>query len=302
MGSLLKRRGIDRTTAKEACQEVAERMLTRQAIFESAEHFHHWLNKVAHNFVSNLQRKDTRLTTEDVPERSSPSVDVLVEPRLALETTVAAFAELSEADRRALTTALRLEPRGETKRERDRVSLQVLRARKRLRDLVDGRLAGLPWWRWRWPTDAVLCSVASQVAIGAIAVTVGVLSGWVVPHQAAEHPIIERISAHAPADRQPTTDDPGATPSATTATEPLRSPVRTTVHDEGERTPPEPEPWKHRVVVVPPGDAPGTTEIETNPRHPKDDSLFCWENVPHVDDACIAHPLRRDGEWTVPRP
>lgn len=117
----LLRRGLAHATAKDACQVVAERLLTKRARFESAEHFYNWLNIVARNLVSNWQRNDSRLSTDVVPEGSSPDAARAVEPRLELEATVAAFTKLSEADRLALRTALRLEQRGDTQRERDRV-------------------------------------------------------------------------------------------------------------------------------------------------------------------------------------
>src|SRR5688572_2393246 len=169
MGSLLKR-GVDHATAMDACQEVAVRLLTKRKRFESAEHFYRWVNKVAHNLVSNWQRNDHRLSDEEVPERSSPDVAASVEPRLLLEEAVVAVAALSEADRQALAAALRLEDRGRTKRERDRLALQLHRARRRLRDRLEDWWAGLPWWRWSWPFDSAPLTAASNAALGAVVI------------------------------------------------------------------------------------------------------------------------------------
>lgn len=292
MGSLLKR-GVDHAVAKDACQEVAIRMMTRRARFDSAEHFYRWLNIVAQRIVWKWHRKGERLTAEDVPEGSSPDVAMAVEPRMTLEATVATFASLNETDRHALATALRMEQRGQTKRERDRVSLQVLRARKRLRDRLEGWLAGLPCWRWFTSVDPAPFAIVSSAALGAAAVTVSVLSGWLLPHPTTRASAVEEISTSNTVGQSRSTI--GAATAAVAAEPPVTYGDNTT-RDTTDIDPPQPPgPLDQRVMVVPPMGAPGTTEGSTQPRDPNDNSLICWGNVPHVPDTCVVHPLRRGG-------
>jgi Sigma-70 region 2 len=298
MVSLLGRPNVDHHTAEEVCHDVAERMLTRRATFESVEYFWNWLYRVTHNRMSNVQRKDAKVTAAEVPEAGTRDVASLVESRFVLEATVEAFRELKETDRRVLTAALNNEDRGGTKRDRDRVALQLSRARVRLARGTKVRLVGLPWWRRRWSTDPVPLGMASQAAMGAVAVTVGVLSTLLAPPHMDERPVVERITATASAEHRPyvvvPTADTAQAPdvAGAAAAPPTGNPEGAEPSDRG--------PKEHRIVVDPPADAPGRTEIETDPRRPKEDSLFCWENFPHVEDACVDHPLRRDGEWITP--
>lgn len=177
--------------------------------------------------------------------------------------------------------------------------MQVHRARNRLRDHLKDWWAGLPWWRWSWPFDPTPLAVVSNAAVSAV-VTIGVLSSWLVPNRAAEAPVLHPISIDA------SVPLPTAAPSEAAATTTPASTIRrvastsAVVDTTNEEVPAGP--WEHRLVVVPPGDSPGTTETGTSPRSPKDDALLCWGNVPHVPDTCITHPLRRDGQWIGPQP
>jgi hypothetical protein len=269
-------------------------MLTQRATFDSAEHFYRWLNVVAHRIVSNWQRSAARIEDVQPPERAVPDLAETVEPRLLLDAAIEAMSSLPERDRRALTTALGMQPRGATRRERDRVSLQVLRARRRLRERLEGWWAAFPWWRW-WVDPAQLAAVPSA-AVVAVAVTVAAMSGW-QSQERAESAVfgrIERVAAISSvgvdlSHVSPRVGGAASTPEWRQGTGEAVAPASL----------PSPGPVDHRIVLVPPAGAPGTTEGETRPRN--DDALVCWGNLSVVADTCVPHPLRRDGEWMLPQ-
>ena len=295
MGSLLARRGVDRDMAREACQHVYVLFLTKQPPIESVEHAFRWLNIAAHRQVSKWQRRQRWISDDAVPEQAVTDVVEPVEARLLLEAMTAAFEELRPVDREALRLALEGRERGLTRRERNRVSLHIHRARNRLRSKLEEWWVVLPWARWRravqelpltWSPAlgsnlcAMLLAGGALVAPAELAPSVTVQTGTGLGVVlGVGQPVYEAAVA-------------ALSPMTTERAHPNTS-------SSAPRSPGAPSgPLdNHRLSVESPATPYGPIEAGTSPRQPEDDSLLCWGNLPQVPDGCVAHPLRHDGAW-----
>lgn len=293
IGSLLKRRGVDRETAQDACQHAFAVFLAKRPAVESLEHAFNWLNLVAHRQVGKWQRHRRRVTADEVPDQAVPDVAESVESSLLLAATAEAFAELRPRDRESLLRAAEGHEREGNRLERNRVALVVHRARKRLRSKLDDWWALFPWAKWR-QSVAELPAVFSP-ALGVKVLTSLVVGGAVllpvrpdrvdtarpvvVGQAAVPHDVLGQTTHAAPVART----DPPRTAEGRRVSPLPREP----------EPPPAPQPGpldNHRVEV----ESPATrrpVEVGTSTRQPEDDSLACWGNFPLVPDGCIQHPL-----------
>jgi len=214
---------------------------------------------------------------------------------LDLDRVLAAIAEMSEADRAVIAKALSpSRARGVTKREQDRLSLQLFRARNRLRARIAGVLSALPLWRWRWRMrPEVAQALGSFGATVMVATVVGVLggSGATAPPAA--------VAAVTATVRAPTTAPPAVEPKAPVVVPP---PVRAVPAAPAAQPAP-------RSTVAPVEAAPPVRTIVTVPRptggddvaavggrdRREQDQLACLGGGPVTavaETVCVPHPLR----------
>lgn len=293
MGSLLARRGVDRETAQDACQHAYLVFVEKRPEVESVEHAFRWLNITAHRQVNKWQRRQRRITDQEVPEQSIPDVVETMEGHFLLEAVVAAFHQLSPLYREALRIAAEERDRGASRRERDRISLQVHRARKRLRDRLEDWWVVLPWTRWRSAEGPAAWSPGVAVQLLAACVIGSVVLGADGSSRSSDSTAVVR-NASSQASR--TRTEPPLP--AATAADAVVGVTRRSRQQAG--APPRAQPGlsatgpldNHRVAVDSPATPYGPIEVGTAPRPPKDNSLLCWGNWIVVPDGCIVHPLR----------
>ncbi|HEX2039781.1 MAG TPA: hypothetical protein VHF47_08630 [Acidimicrobiales bacterium] len=116
-----------------------------------------------------------RGTVPDVP--AATDVEEQAVWHLNLDRVLAAIADMSDADRRVILEALSpTRPHGATKREQDRSSLRLFRARSRLRERVAGVLSGLPVWRWRLRVRPEVAQALGSFGATVVVAVVGVLA------------------------------------------------------------------------------------------------------------------------------
>lgn len=153
------RRQVDRDTAEDICQDVAEKLVTRGVPFESFEDLVRWAQRVASNrAIDEWRTHGRRFSTEPVPDRAS-SLDVarLVTHRVAMTEAAAAIGSLRPEERAALLRADSPDlADGRDARERQRDANLRERARERLRGMVHNFPAGIGvrlgnWLRRRRP-------------------------------------------------------------------------------------------------------------------------------------------------------
>jgi DNA-directed RNA polymerase specialized sigma24 family protein len=301
MASLLSRRGVDRDTAREACQHAFAVFLDKRPSVDTAEHAFSWLNIVAHRQVTKWQRRHRWETNAELPDAPLSDVAESVEPRLFLEAAVEAFSRLRPKDRAVLRAAAEGQQRGASRAEQNRIALHVHRARQRLRAKMQEWWALLPWSKWRrtsleapvvW-SPALGLNVFAALVIGGVALlpppstpnrvsTSSTVAAPVpmpmptvdtAPHRAPQAGQMAARSSSSSGRADRTDPAPGLSPAPSAEVRPLALD-------------------NQRVEV----DSPvtyGPVEVATRPRRPGDDALTCWGNLPVVPDGCIAHPLRQ---------
>jgi len=182
------RRQVDRETAEDICQDVAEKLVARAVPFASVEDLVKWAQRVASNrAIDEWRTHRRRLSGEPVPDRES-SLDVarLVAHRAAIDEAAAAIRSLRPEERAALLRADSPDlADGRDARERQRDANLRERARERLRGMVHNFPAGLGtrlgnWLRRRPPTGNVAGADWGHLLAGAgiaIAILAGPLGG-----------------------------------------------------------------------------------------------------------------------------
>lgn len=300
MASLLSRRGVDRDTAREACQHAFAVFLDKRPAVETPQHAFAWLNIVAHRQVSKWHRRRRWETTEEPPDQALSDIAENVEPRLLLEAAIEAFSRLRPKDRDVLRAAAEGRERGATRAEQNRIALHVHRARKRLHDKLREWWAVLPWAKWRQANVELASMWSPSVGLNVFAILV-VGSAALLPHL----PSSDRVAV-APAVVVPLPFPTESPPhrvltgqQLVTVSSSASVLSRSDVDGSQRGSPPAPLPAasplaldNQRVEVDSPATY-GPVEVATRPRRPGDDALTCWGNLGLVPDGCIPHPLRQ---------
>jgi DNA-directed RNA polymerase specialized sigma24 family protein len=217
---------------------------------------------------------------------------------LDLDRVLAAVAEMPEADRAVIAEALSpTRARGATKREQDRTSLRLFRARNRLRARIAGVLSGFPALRWRLRLrPEVAQALGSFGSTVMMATMMGVLGGDVPPRPPAP---VTVVVAEAAAEVVPP-EAPQSPPVAHRATVQAGGPDRTpsTAPVTAVSSPPVPEeatPPVQTLVTVPrPTGGNDVATVGGRDRR-EDEPLVCaggWPVTRAEDTICVDHPLR----------
>jgi DNA-directed RNA polymerase specialized sigma24 family protein len=177
---LVVRRGLAEEQAADLCQEVALRAFVSRVQFRTATELFRWAAVVGNRLA-------TVLLTEQAPSPLEGEVagaagfEEQIETRWALQV---ALCEATDADLNALRRVFEDSPAPAGKRERDRLALQLHRARKRLRarldELLGGVAIGLDRLRLRTRLEDVprgpIVAALAAVAAGAVMGSFNVLS------------------------------------------------------------------------------------------------------------------------------
>lgn len=289
------RRWVRPADVDDAVQEVfirLERRLRRRPVDSDA------LRDLARLAATNLgknavrdARRRARLVervaaTEAQVTRSAVSAEHEADARIRLETVMRAITDLSDVDRRVIARALSSETFPSDKRERDRMFLQLFRARSRLRAKIADVFAGVPAWRLRsW------CGEAAQVIGSAGTAAVVTALGSFIQSEPMPVPIPVRTDAVVARVVTPMSD----VPAVGDALPPTRRPpsvgvVRTTAI-VSLRSPAAEPPERNELIAVPHpagGDAATVNGSERRQRR----SLACIGGGPIPEAVCVPHPLR----------
>lgn len=291
--SLLKR-GIPLPVAEDVVQEAVYRALVKRIDPPSYRSMDRWLRVVAHNRATSWLRSTARRAAVVAELPQSPVSDgdpeLRVEQRALLRAVTTEFFQLRAADRTTiLADANDARPRG-TKRERDRFSLQLHRARLRLearlrgwlvavalRFRLDDILAGAQQFS---PLVVTLGLVGAGAAIGVTGTApAAAAAGAAGAAGAAARPLI-----HTPAER---IAPAGTTVSARALPPGRQEAVRPAVPRA--HTVAEPIVPYQRVELS----ASSHRAIDAETRQtPPSAPLLCVTNLPLAGTNCVAHPRR----------
>jgi RNA polymerase sigma factor (sigma-70 family) len=173
------RRQVDADTAEDICQDVAERLVSRAAPFDSVDDLTRWAQRVARNrAIDEWRTRLRRISGEPVPEQEV-AVDLAgqVAHRIAIEEAAVAFKALRPEEQAALLRADHPGVDGRDARDRQRDANLRERARERLRGMVHNFPAGLGgrvtgWLRRLQPELAELGHLVAGTGL-VIAILVG---------------------------------------------------------------------------------------------------------------------------------
>lgn len=127
-------RRVDAATAEDICQDVAERVLRADLVFEEVDGLRRWARRVARSrLIDDWRTRSRYLSPDPLPDSEAPfDLTTVVAYRLALRETAAALGTVRPHEWAALFS----EANHPDKRSRDRESLRRFRARERLRRAV----------------------------------------------------------------------------------------------------------------------------------------------------------------------
>jgi hypothetical protein len=223
-------------------------------------------------------RAQPQAVLPDVP--GTTSLEEQAEWHLELGRVLAVIEELSVADRQAIMRALSPE-RGGTKREQDRLSLRLLRARGRLRARISDVFGGLPIWRWRLLSAPLVeaGAIGASLVLGLLALVPAPVDG--------QRPTMMPLVAVAPPP-----SDPPRLEGSSEAQEQRRGEPGPDRKPLGRATgPAEPtDAYNERPLLTvrgPTGDA-GITSSDRGDRR----DLACIGGGPLAGPVCVPHPLR----------
>lgn len=167
------RRRLPDEEAADVCQEVALRAVRSRVQFRNATELFRWSSVVGHRIANRLLAEDEAVAVDSLDDdalddaafAATTDIEAEVAARTALQ---AALADASEADIRTIRAVFEAMEHPAGKRERDRLALQLHRARRRLRARLDDLLAaaGLKVARWRRavPRPALIAGAGAVVA------------------------------------------------------------------------------------------------------------------------------------------
>lgn len=277
LSAYLRRRGASWHDIDDIVQECAVRVLSREVPFTDVDDLLAWCLTVVRNAHVDLHRGHGRLAAEDVPDMPA-SVDVHEEvaARLRLDTVVAAWPQLSAADRLVLTEAAMGVPAPRGRREAVRLYVRRNRARQRLQALTAALVGVL----------AVLGRNARRhvLPLTTLTSTAAVTFLWLSPVPSQGSPA------------------PPLVPDAPAGQAAVRSaharPASPSGHVAGRRVAPQPPQRARggaRVLVAAQGPEGYGAELTSHERPASGGSLVCVGDLPLLADTCLADPTRGAG-------
>ena len=287
LASDLRYRRLDPDTIEDFCQDAFVKALVhRGGISPTLDDLRRWTRVVVRNDATKRLRRLERLAEGDVPEDQASASDVEREvvARDRLRAVLDAVKRLPPEYRVAVGLAVSEGDRGPTKREQDKVSLRLHRARQALRK-VTGALGGWRFAEWRWRlvgSEAIVSAAATGVAAfmvaGLLALTPAKPGGSA---KTGERPVEQASAAGPVLNRR----------AGSGVRSGMNAPSAPSGQVDGSRRPSEADRYQTHAVVRTvngrPAVAVGTTE-----RPSPDQPLVCYGSVPGVAPGCIPHPLR----------
>jgi hypothetical protein len=282
--------------AEDIAQEAVYRALVARIDPPSYRSMDRWLRVVAHNRAASWLRSTARqaaiLAEMHQSTVSADDTELRVEQRALLRAVTAEFFQLRAADRNTILADANDARPGGTKRERDRFSLQLHRARLRLearlrgwlvavalRFRLDDFLAGAQQFS---PLVATLGLVGASAAFGVAGTTPAAAAAAAAaagaPARPPVHPAMERTAPM------------GATTATASAVPPPRD-----RHEAGR--PPVPKAPTFADPIVPhrrvelSASTHRAIDAETRATPPSA-PLLCVTNLPVAGTNCVAHPMR----------
>ena len=286
---MLARRGIDASTAEDAVQETAVRVLRTGVAYADGEELFRWASVVAWRLAIDAKRKDGRAQPGPVPDRQSgANVALAVEHRTALEAVGRGLRAMSAIDRRAVLDQLSGTVPTLTRQQSARLAVRRHRARSRLLLLTQGLLGVLGWLASR-RRQITVPRTGLVAAIGAPVVLVAVV---LLPSVGPAPVVGVRMPGPAPVTSPaastttvaPNVPPPVAEPASPAPESPQLTPARPATPD-----PPAAAGVLPPIEVAVPDPLGGTTVVGGRPREP-DDHTLCVE-LPGIPLPCLDVPL-----------
>lgn len=291
--SLLKR-GIPLPVAEDVVQDAVYRALKARIDPPSYRWMDRWLHVVAHNRATSWLRSTAQraaiLAELHQSTVSDDDPELRVEQRALLRALTTEFFELRAADRNAiLADANDVRPKG-TKRERDRFSLQLHRARLRLEARLRGWLVAVAL---RFRLDDVL---AGAQQFSPLVATLGLVGASAAIGVAGTAPAAAAAGAAGAAARPPihtAVERPAPVGVTTTSGSAVPRPVgrQEAVKPPGPRAPTVAEPVVPHQRVELSATSQRAIDAETRATPPSA-PLLCVTNLPVAGTNCVAHPRR----------
>jgi DNA-directed RNA polymerase specialized sigma24 family protein len=254
----LRAHGVAPETARDICQEVAERALIHDVPCVDAGDLLRWARVVGRRIAIDHHRKQARLLVGDVPDRPiAHGPEEIIGSRLDVEAVVTAMASMSAADQSLILDA----ESGATRQDRTRIALRRHRARQRLRTIVGSALGWLA-------APLLRRSAKSTLALVAMPILVTLL---VLPTIARHH------DARMPHRDRPTSTTSTTSTSTVRATRPV---ARTTIPQATPRS--KLRPLQGRRVDIPTGT---NSRVYTRERVDQE-PLVCYYDLAIVGDVC----------------
>lgn len=295
----LRRRGADRETAEDVCQDVAVaalRAISRGQTFDSVAHLNRRVRLIANRRLIDQWRRKQVARRGAVLLRSEPEgmkIDELVVQRAAIDELTAAIAELPADLRESLVGVDGEDPLSRTSAESTTRRWRRQLARERLRGMVRNFPAGIPVLGYRvrqrlalWTAGQGSTMDLAQVIAG-LGVSIAILVGPPVAERGAQppHASAQRASA-SPSDAELTAAVASASAKSAAASH-ASAPSRS-VDRVASSSPPSGPYWKKTRDIAsvsnPFGEAAAVSAYEEPPDRP----LACAQVEP-TPEVCVYH-------------
>ncbi|MDQ3757775.1 MAG: hypothetical protein M3394_07990 [Actinomycetota bacterium] len=295
LASLLKR-GLPGPVAEDIVQEVAYRAAAKGIDPPSYRSLARWMHVAVHNraatWLQASEREAARRTAVGDADQLVAAEDTAthVEQRAFLQAVALEFVALRSVDQEVIAMAANELRPGRTKRERDRFSLRLHRARSRLEARLRDWLVAVTL---RLRLDDFIASaqhiVPLTAAIGVAGASAALGVAASAPAAASEKSA-RPLAAESPASGAEAGDT--ATPATTSVAHAAARDSGVTVGTTPTTVPPvKPAPAvPYQRVDIRPSDGSGV-EAETREIPPKA-PLLCLTNMPVAGTNCVPHPLR----------
>jgi len=281
--------GVNLHDAEEVTQEVGVRAFASGRTFRSRRDLLRWCSLVAHRLLRDMAAKDEHAWPLALA-RYAPDAAEVVESQFVLRAALSAVDELADGDKEIITLDFRGERWSEDQDERNRQSVRLHRAHKRLKDRLNGLLGIAPAWRWRWWWGHArqIADTAGPVCIAiCLAAGIGAMSQSGPPRARPVLALSDASSGPVPADRATASaDTAGAHGQVISSDQATAGASRSS----GKRPVDVPWPVEHQRVEV---RVPGSDDwVAAATREKREDQpILCFAHFPVLGSRCIPQPL-----------